>query len=91
MLMENKFGDELNMMYGVGYLGLISLLGFIKFYFVVYNLLNDYIFKKYGQVIGFNGYVFGWVVVYNFDMFNEKFVILNWNEVEMDCNDVYVE
>ncbi|EDF9719708.1 hypothetical protein B4Q50_16265 [Salmonella enterica subsp. enterica serovar Poona] len=91
MSMENKFGDELNMMYGVGYLGLTSPSGFIKPYFAVHNLSNDYTSKKYGQATGFNGYVLGWVAAYNFDMFNEKFVISNWNEVEMDRNDAYAE
>lgn len=46
MSMENKFGDELNMMYGVGYLGLTSPSGFIKPYFAVHNLSNDYTSKS---------------------------------------------
>ncbi|EAA5485258.1 hypothetical protein DQD41_06315 [Salmonella enterica subsp. enterica] len=91
MSMENKFGDELNMMYGIGYLGLVEKSWFIKPYLAVHNLSNDYTLKTYGQATGFNGYVAGWVAAYNFDMFNESFAISNWNEVEFDRNDAYAE
>lgn len=91
MSMENKFGDELNMMYGLGYLGLTGPSGFIKPYVAVHNLSNDYNSKKYGQATGWNGYVVGWVAAHNFQVFGEKFVISNWNEFEIDRNDAYAE
>ena len=89
--MENTFGDELNMMYGVGYLGLVEKSWFIKPYVAIHNLSNDYTSKKYGQATGLNGYVLGWVAAYNFEMFNEKFAVSNWKEIEMDRNDAYAE
>lgn len=45
MSMENTFGDELNMMYGVGYLGLVEKSWFIKPYVAIHNLSNDYTSK----------------------------------------------
>lgn len=91
MTMENQFGDELNMMYGIGYLGLKDKSWFIKPYLALHNLSSDYNSKKYGQASGFNGYVFGWVAAYNFEMFKEKFSLSDWNEVEFERNDAYAE
>lgn len=91
MSMENKFGDELNMMYGVGYLGLKEKSWFIKPYIAIHNLSSDYNSKKYGQASGFNGYVLGWVAAYNFELFKEKFAISDWNEIEFDRNDAYAQ
>ncbi|WP_458047406.1 outer membrane protein OmpK [Phytobacter sp. AG2a] len=91
MSMENKFGDELNMLYGLGYLGLTGKSGFIKPYIAVHNLSNDYNSKKYGMANGWNGYVLGWVAAYHFNLFGEKFTISDWNEIEFDRNDAYAE
>lgn len=91
MSMENTFGDELNMMYGVGYLGLVEPSWFIKPYIAVHNLSNDYNSKTYGQATGFNGYVVGWVAAYHFEILNQKFAFANWNEIEFDRNNAYAE
>jgi hypothetical protein len=31
---------------------------------------------------GFNGYIGGWTFNYNFSLFDEKFTLFNWNEIE---------
>ena len=38
---------------------------------------------------GFNGYVFGWVTGYNFDLFQQSFALTNWNEYEFDRDVAY--
>lgn len=57
---DNSWGDDLDMFYGLGYLG-------------------------------WNGYVVGWTAVLPFTLFDEKFVLSNWNEIELDRNDAYAE
>ncbi|HGA5254560.1 TPA: hypothetical protein ACISXX_004953, partial [Salmonella enterica subsp. diarizonae serovar 61:l,v:z35] len=49
--------------------------------------LNAYTAKlAWGTATDFNSYVLGWAAADNFNMFNEKFVIVNWNDVEMVRN-----
>jgi|UniRef100_A0A8H9YXW4 hypothetical protein len=88
---ENTWGDELNMMYGLGYLGWSGPSGFFKPYVALHNLSNDYVSRKYGQATGLNGYVVGWTSAWFFDLWGEKMVLSDWNEFELDRNDAYAE
>lgn len=88
---ENTWGDELNMMYGFGYLGWSGPSGFFKPYIALHNLSNDYTSSKHGQANGLNGYVVGWTSAWMFDLWGQNMVLSNWNEFELDRNDAYTE
>ncbi|MCL5498436.1 hypothetical protein M5Y49_06990 [Escherichia coli] len=88
---DNAWSDDLDMFYGLGYLGWQGKWGFFKPYVGLHNQSGDYNSKKYGQTSGWNGYVIGWSAAYFFNAFNEKFVLSNWNEIELDRNDAYAE
>lgn len=88
---ENTWGDDLDMFYGLGYLGWTGEWGFFKPYVGLHNQSGDYVSQKYGQTSGWNGYVVGWTAVYNFVLFNEKFNLSDWNEIELGRNDAYAE
>lgn len=88
---ENTWGDDLDMFYGLGYLGWSGKWGFFKPYIGLHNQSGDYVSQKYGQTSGWNGYVLGWTAAYNFTLFDEKFVLSDWNEIEFDRNDAYAE
>ncbi|WP_289237735.1 outer membrane protein OmpK, partial [Escherichia coli] len=62
-----------------------------KPYIGLHNQSGDYVSAKYGQTNGWNGYVVGWTAVLPFTLFDEKFVLFNWNEIELDRNDAYAE
>lgn len=65
--------------------------GAFKPYIGLHNQSGDYVSAKYGQTNGWNGYVVGWTAVLPFTLFDEKFVLSNWNEIELDRNDAYTE
>lgn len=88
---ENTWGDDLDMFYGLGYLGWTGNWGFFKPYIGLHNQSGDYLSQKYGQTSGWNGYVLGWTAAYNFTLLEEKFVLSNWNEIEFDRNNAYAE
>ncbi|MBE0397207.1 hypothetical protein ILP74_17690 [Citrobacter amalonaticus] len=88
---ENTWGDDLDMFYGLGYLGWTGNWGFFKPYIGLHNQSGDYVSQKYGQTSGWNGYVLGWTAAYNFTLLEEKFVLSNWNEIEFDRNNAYAE
>ncbi|WP_054176429.1 outer membrane protein OmpK [Citrobacter sp. CtB7.12] len=88
---ENTWGDDLDMFYGLGYLGWTGNWGFFKPYIGLNNQSGDYVSQKYGQTSGWNGYVLGWTAAYNFTLLEEKFVLSNWNEIEFDRNNAYAE
>lgn len=88
---ENTLGDDLDMFYGLGYLGWTGNWGFFKPYIGLHNQSGDYVSQKYGQTSGWNGYVLGWTAAYNFTLLEEKFVLSNWNEIEFDRNNAYAE
>lgn len=88
---ENTWGDDLDMFYGLGYLGWTGNWGFFKPYIGLHNQSGDYVSQKYGQTSGWNGYVLGWTAAYNFTLLEEKFVLSNWNEIEFDRNNTYAE
>jgi hypothetical protein len=44
--------------------------------FIAFHYTNDTYFN------GMNGYMGGWVFDYHFDMFEQKFSLFNWNEIE---------
>ncbi|AUO65896.1 hypothetical protein WM46_14630 [Citrobacter freundii complex sp. CFNIH2] len=88
---ENTWGDDLDMFYGLGYLGCTGNWGFFKPYIGLHNQSGDYVSQKYGQTSGWNGYVLGWTAAYNFTFLDEKFVLSNWNEIEFDRNNAYAE
>lgn len=88
---ENTWGDDLDMFYGLGYLGWTGEWGFFKPYIGLHNQSGDYVSQKYGQTSGWNGYVVGWTTAYNFALFDEKFILSDWNEVELERNDAYAE
>ncbi|MBC6532875.1 outer membrane protein OmpK [Citrobacter amalonaticus] len=88
---ENTGGDDLDMFYGLGYLGWTGNWGFFKPYIGLHNQSGDYVSQKYGQTSGWNGYVLGWTAAYNFTLLEEKFVLSNWNEIEFDRNNAYAE
>lgn len=88
---ENTWGDDLDMFYGLGYLGWTGNWGFFKPYIGLHNQSGDYVSQKYGQTSGWNGYVLGWTAAYNFTFLDEKFVLSNWNEIEFDRNNAYAE
>ncbi len=79
------------MFYGLGYLGWSGKWGFFKPYLGLHNESGDYVSPKYGQTSGWNGYVLGWTAAYNFTLFDEKFVLSDWNEIEFERNDAYAE
>lgn len=88
---ENTWGDDLDMFYGLGHLGWSGDWGFFKPYIGLHNQSGDYVSQKYGQTSGWNGYVVGWTTAYNFSLFDERLVLSDWNEVELDRNDAYAE
>lgn len=88
---ENTWGDDLDMFYGLGYLGWTGNWGFFKPYIGLHNQSGDYVSQKYGQTSGWNGYVLGWTAAYKFTFLDEKFVLSNWNEIEFDRNNAYAE
>lgn len=88
---ENTWGDDLDMFYGLGYLGWTGEWGFFKPYIGLHNQSGDYVSQKYGQTSGWNGYVVGWTTAYNFVLFSESFSLSDWNEVELERNDAYAE
>lgn len=88
---DNSWSDDLDMFYGLGYLGFSGKWGFFKPYIGLHNQSGDYVSKKYGQTSGWNGYVVGWTAVYNFMLFGEKFSLSDWNEIELGRNDAYAE
>ena len=88
---ENTWGEDLDMFYGLGYLGWTGNWGFFKPYIGLHNQSGDYVSQKYGQTSGWNGYVLGWTAAYNFTLLEEKFVLSNWNEIEFDRNNAYAE
>lgn len=88
---DNSWGDDLDMFYGLGYLGWTGNWGFFKPYIGLHNQSGDYVSQKYGQTSGWNGYVLGWTAAYNFTILDGKFVLSNWNEIEFDRNNAYAE
>lgn len=88
---DNSWSDDLDMFYGLGYLGWTGKWGFFKPWLGLHNQSGDYVSKQYGQTSGWNGYTLGWTAAYNVTLFNEKFVISNWNEIEFDRNNAYAE
>lgn len=88
---DNSWGDDLDLFYGLGYLGWQGSWGFLKPYIGLHSQSGDYVSQKYGQTSGWNGYVIGWTAAYIFNLYDEKFVLSNWNEIELDRNDAYAE
>ncbi|HDS3051012.1 outer membrane protein OmpK [Morganella morganii] len=72
---------EVNTLYGIGYNTEFSGLWFKPFAALHYV---DQTFYS-----GNNGYVLGWVAGYDFNLWNEKFSVTNWNEIELNRNDRY--
>ena len=65
---------------------------------VGYNYQNaDFFWKPFLAVnntnktgfSGFNGYVAGWVLGYNFKLFDQSMMLTNWHEYEFDRDDKY--
>lgn len=72
---------EVNTLYGIGYNTEFNGLWFKPFAALHYV---DQTFYS-----GNNGYVLGWVAGYDFNLWNEKFSVTNWNEIELNRNDRY--
>lgn len=72
---------EVNTLYGIGY-----NTDFHGLWFKPFAALH-YVDQTFYS--GNNGYVLGWVAGYDFNLWNEKFSITNWNEVELNRNDRY--
>lgn len=90
---DNTWGDDLDMMYGLGYLGLSGKWGFFKPYLAFHNQSSDYHSQRLGgrSASGRNGYVAGWTAAYFFSLWEESFVLSDWHEFEFDRNDAYAE
>lgn len=80
----SKYGGnfhEVNTLYGIGYNTSIGNLWFKPF------IALHYVDQTFYS--GSNGYVIGWVGGYNFQMFQENFMITNWNEFELNRSKRY--
>lgn len=75
--------SEQNTVLGFSYdLNLSSGL-WIKPFLGIHHVQNNFIGA------GFNGYMGGWVLGYDFESFGQKFAITNWNEIEFSRSSQY--
>lgn len=72
---------EVNTLYGIGY-----NTDFHGLWFKPFAALH-YVDQTFYS--GNNGYVLGWVAGYDFNLWDEKFSVTNWNEIELNRNDRY--
>ncbi len=80
-------GDDLDMFYGFGYLGWNGEWGFLnRILDCIINLVTTYQLNMSNEWLE---WLCCWldssIAIYVFD---EKFVLSNWNEIELDRNDV---
>jgi hypothetical protein len=90
---DNQWSDDLDMLYGLGYLGWSGKSGYFKPYVAFHNESSDYKSQSLGgkSASGRNGYVVGWTTAYFFSLWKENFVLSDWHEIEFDRNDAYAE
>ncbi|HCM64631.1 MAG TPA: hypothetical protein DIT05_19135 [Morganella sp. (in: Bacteria)] len=72
---------EVNTLYGIGY-----NTDFHGLWFKPFAALH-YVDQTFYS--GNNGYVLGWVAGYDFNLWNEKFSVTNWHEMEFNRNERY--
>lgn len=72
---------EVNTLYGIGY-----NTDFHGLWFKPFAALH-YVDQTFYS--GNNGYVLGWVAGYDFNLWDEKFSITNWNEIELNRHERY--
>ncbi len=72
---------EVNTLYGIGYNTDFAGVWFKPF--VALHYVDQTFYS------GNNGYVVGWVAGYDFQLWEEKFSITNWNEIELNRNERY--
>ncbi|SFU36291.1 outer membrane protein OmpK [Xenorhabdus koppenhoeferi] len=72
---------EVNTLYGLGYN--TTLAGLWLKPFVALHYVDQTFYS------GNNGYVVGWVAGYDFNLWEQKFSITNWNEIELNRNKRY--
>ncbi|CDH32901.1 outer membrane protein OmpK [Xenorhabdus bovienii] len=72
---------EVNTLYGLGYNTTLAGVWFKPF--VALHYVDQTFYS------GNNGYVVGWVAGYDFQLWQEKFSITNWNEIELNRNQRY--
>ncbi|MBD2804005.1 hypothetical protein ID855_04695 [Xenorhabdus sp. ZM] len=72
---------EVNTLYGLGYNTSIADVWFKPF--VALHYVDQTFYS------GNNGYVVGWVAGYDFSLWEQKFSVTNWNEIELNRNKRY--
>ena len=72
---------EVNTLYGIGYN--------TNFHGLWFKPLAALHYVDQTFYSGNNGYVLGWVAGYDFNMWNEKFSVTNWHEMEFNRNERY--
>ncbi|PHM40039.1 ion channel protein Tsx [Xenorhabdus mauleonii] len=72
---------EVNTLYGLGYNTTLAGVWFKPF--VALHYVDQTFYS------GNNGYVIGWVAGYDFNLWEQKFSVTNWNEIELNRNKRY--
>ncbi|OAT48570.1 putative exported protein [Proteus hauseri ATCC 700826] len=83
-LPSQKYGGnfhEINTLYGIGYNTQFANLWFKPF--IAFHYVDQTFYS------GNNGYVAGWVAGYDFSLYQQKFSLTNWHEMEFNRNKNY--
>lgn len=87
----NPNQSEQNRVLGLGYTNLKGDGWFFKPWIGVHEISNFDSFAPSGlqNINGANGFMAGWTAMYSWNLFDEKFSFVNWNEIEFSRNDEY--
>ncbi|WNC68105.1 outer membrane protein OmpK [Thalassotalea nanhaiensis] len=90
---DSGFGDisEQNTVIGIGYVGWSSPDFWFKPFIGVHEVKSGQSDTSFDDINGMNGAMIGWNMGMNFTIAGEKFMLTNWNEIEVDRNKDYAE
>ncbi|MBY6195979.1 outer membrane protein OmpK [Vibrio hangzhouensis] len=88
---DNPGQSETNHVVGLGYTSLSGSQWFFKPWIGLHNITSWDSYSINQNVNGDNGIMAGWSALYGFNLGEQRFSLINWNEIEFNRNDMYAE